>query len=322
MRRSLLRTGLSLLAGGVLVLVVGPLLIPIPPLKGIVNTHELADEDSEFVQINGLEVHLKRAGQGERVFLLLHGFGASLYSWHSVMEPLSQLGRVMAYDRPGFGLTEHPLYWQGQNPYSDDTQVELVKGLLDHYGIDKAILVGSSAGGRIAMQAALAHPERISALILVDPAVYSGMGAPSWLHYLLASPQMRRMGPLLTRLLLRRGPELLDLAWHDPQRIPVEMVDYYRKPFKVENWDKALWEFTIASKPSRLADQLVMLQLPVLVITGDDDRIVPTAESIRLASEVPNASLDVIAEAGHLPHEEQPDRFMQSISGFVGKLHT
>jgi pimeloyl-ACP methyl ester carboxylesterase len=319
MRRSIWRTGLFVLAGGALVLVIGPLLIPIPPLKESFPAHKLADEDSEFIQVNGLELHVKRAGQGQPVFVLLHGFGASLYTWQVVMQPLSQLGRVIAYDRPGFGLSEHPLSCEGQNPYSAETQVQLVIGLLNHYSIDRAILVGSSAGGSIAMQAALEYPERISTLVLVDPAVYTGMGAPGWLQTLLATPQMRRIGPLIARAMLRRGPELLELAWHDPKRLPAEMIENYRKPFQVENWDKALWEFTLASRPTRLADELDKLKLPVLVITGDDDRIVPTYDSIRLAGELPNASLEVIAEAGHLPHEEQPHSFMEAVSEFIGK---
>ena len=61
----------------------------------------------------------------------------------------------------------------------------LVIGLLDHFGVQQAILVGNSAGGTVAMQTALAHPERVSALVLVDPAVYSGGGAPAWMRPLL-----------------------------------------------------------------------------------------------------------------------------------------
>jgi pimeloyl-ACP methyl ester carboxylesterase len=88
----------------------------------------------------------------------------------------------------------------------------------------------------------------------------------------------------------------------------------------VENWDKALWEFTLASQASGLPDRLAEFTLPVLVITGDDDRIVPTADSIRLAGELPNASLVVIPQAGHVPHEERPDLFMQAVNEFLAAL--
>ncbi len=303
-----------------LALLVGPFLVPVPPLQGTLPPQALADADSQFIEINGLDVHVKIVGQGEPVFVLLHGFGASLYSWQPVMEPLSQHGMVIAFDRPAFGLTERPLSWQGQNPYSPEAQVALLIGLLDHFAVQQAILVGNSAGGTVAMQAALAYPERVSALILVDPAVYTGGGAPSWIRPLLGSPQMRHLGPLLARQIQVRGPQLIELAWHDPSRLPPETIALYQKPLQVENWDKALWELTLASHASGLAERLAEFTLPVLVITGDDDRIVPTEDSIRLAGEMPNTSLVVIPQAGHVPHEERPDLFMQAVNEFLATL--
>ncbi len=301
-------------------ILVGPFLVPVPALPGTRTIQELADPDSQFVELNGLDVHLKTTGQGEPVFVLLHGFGASLYSWQAVMEPVGQLGRVIAFDRPGFGLTERPLEWQGENPYSLDAQVRLVIELLDHFEISQAILVGNSAGGTVSMQFALAHPERVAALILVDPAVYSGGGTPAWTRPLLATPQMRRLGPLVSRQIQERGPELLKLAWHDPSLITPEMIERYQKPLQVENWDKALWEFTLASRPSGLSERLAEFTLPVLVITGDDDRVVPTEQSIRLAGELPQAQLVVIENAGHVPHEERPQQFIQAVQTFVQSL--
>ena len=170
------------------------------------------------------------------------------------------------------------------------------------------------------MQTALAHPERVSALILVDPAVYNGGGAPEWTRPLLGTPQMRHLGPLVARQILERGPQLIEQAWHDPSLITTEILDLYKKPLQVENWDKALWEMTLASRASGLADKLDQFTLPALVITGDDDRIVPTEDSIRLADELPDAQAVVIPSAGHVPHEERPDLFMQAVTDFINEL--
>jgi pimeloyl-ACP methyl ester carboxylesterase len=317
------KTGKLILVIGVLLILaaVVPLLWPIPPLENARPVAELADLDSQFVELNGLSVHLKTQGQGEPVFVLLHGFGASLYSWNAVMEPFASLGTVIAYDRPAFGLTERPMQWQGQNPYSMDAQVDLLVALLDHFGVQKAILVGNSAGGTVAMQTALAHPERVSALVLVDPAIYSGGGAAGWLKPLLATPQARRLGPLFVRqTFAARGEQLIETAWHDPARIQPQTLELYRKPLQVENWDRALWEFTLASQDLKLDEKLNQVNLPVLVVTGDDDRIVPTADSIRLAGELPEASLAVIPQAGHVPHEEKPDVFIAEVWKFFQKI--
>jgi pimeloyl-ACP methyl ester carboxylesterase len=320
MRNPLRRKGLFVLAGGLAVLLGGPFLIPVPPLKDTFPPKALADDDSQFVEINGLEIHFKKVGQGAPVFLLLHGFAASLYSWHAVIDQLSQFGTVIAFDRPGFGLSEHPITWQGQNPYSSEAQVELVLKLLDHFGVQQAILVGNSAGGTISLQVALEHPERVSALILVDPAIYNSGGVPQWVKPILGTPQMRHLGPLISRQILKRGRDLIKFAWHNPALLPKDMLENYQKPFQVENWDRALWEFTLASQAKGLNDRLDELNLPVLVITGDDDRIVPTKHSIRLAREIPNASLVVIDDAGHLPHEEQPQMFMEAVTSYLKKI--
>ena len=319
MKRST-RTILILLAVILVVILAGPLLVPIPPLQGTVPPQELADRDSQFVEINNISLHYKIMGQGEPVFILLHGFGASLFSWQAVMQPFSRYGTVIAYDRPAFGLTERPVAWTGMNPYSSESNLALLLGLMNHLGIRSAILVGNSAGGKLAMQFAQAHPDRTQALILVDPAIYTGGGAPSWVRYLFYTPQMQHLGPLFVRSIQRSGTDLLRTAWHDPSKITPAIWEGYTRPLKADNWDKALWFFTTASNnmdPISLGDNI---GVPVLVITGDDDRIVPTADSIKLAAELPNARLVIIEEAGHVPHEEQPIAFMQAVDEFLNTI--
>jgi pimeloyl-ACP methyl ester carboxylesterase len=300
-----------------LVVLIGPLLIPIPPLTDTVPYQQLADPDSHFVEINGLNVHYKIMGQGEPVFVLLHGFGASLFSWHAVMESFSKYGTVIAYDRPAFGLTERPMTWMGENPYSSHANLTLLLGLLDHFNIQKAILVGNSAGGALSMQFTLQHPDRVQALILVDAAVFESGGGPSWLRPFYNTPQMNHLGPLIVRSVQKSGLNLIKTAWYDPSNITQETWDGYTKPLKADNWDRALWYFTAASYPSGLAAHLSEFNLPVLVITGDTDKIVPTADSVRLAGLIPNAKLVIITQSGHVPHEEQPIQFMQVVDVFL-----
>jgi pimeloyl-ACP methyl ester carboxylesterase len=85
----------------------------------------------------------------------------------------------------------------------------------------------------------------------------------------------------------------------------------------VNNWDKALYEFAIAENPTSYDDRLTELAIPVLVVTGDDDRIVPTESTIQLAEKIPGAQLVVFNECGHVPQEECPDQFMDALQGFL-----
>lgn len=302
-----------------LAVLVGPFLVPVPPLTDTVSERELADPDSQFISVGDLTVHYKERGSGQPVFILLHGFGASAFSWREVMQPFSELGRVIAYDRPAFGLTSRPMpgEWQGENPYSPESQAAIVIGLMDALGVQKAWLVGNSAGGTVSVYTALTYPERVSGLILVDAAIYTGGGSPAWARPLLSTPQMRHLGPLLARQIATSGDDFIRTAFHDPSLVTPEILAGYRKPLRANHWDRALWELTAASRPLGLADRLDELALPVLVITGDDDRIVPTEESIRLGGDIPGAALVVIQNAGHLPHEEKPAEFMQAVREFL-----
>ncbi|MGQ9717156.1 MAG: alpha/beta fold hydrolase [Anaerolineae bacterium] len=310
-----------------LLLLVGPFLVPVPPLEGTVPPEQLADPDSRFVEVNGISVHYKMAGEGEPALILLHGFGASTFSWREVMGPLSEIGTVVAFDRPGFGLTERPMpgEWgrgaaslRPRSPYAPESQADLTVGLMDALGIERAILVGNSAGGTVAILTALTYPERVAGLVLVDAAVYAGGGTPGWLRPLLNTPQMRHLGPLIARRIQEWGVEFARSAWHDPSKLTPEIWEGYAKPLRAENWDRALWEVTRASHPLNLPERLAEVTAPALVITGDDDRIVPTEQSIRLAGEIPGAQLVVIPECGHVPQEECPAPFLEALEAFLG----
>lgn len=312
--------GLLIVLGVLLViLLVGPFLVPVPPLEGTVPPEQLADPDSRFIEVNGITVHYKMAGSGRPALVLLHGFAASTFSWREVIGPLSEVGTVVAFDRPGFGLTERPMpgEWEGRSPYAPEAQADLTVGLMDALGIEQAVLVGNSAGGTTALLTALTDPERVEALVLVDPAIYVGGGTPGWLRPLVNTPQMRHLGPLLARQIRDWGVDFGRSAWHDPSKLTPEIWEGYAQLLRVENWDRALWEVTRASRPLGLEKRLGEVRVPVLVITGDDDRIVPTEQSVRLAGEIPGAQLAVIPECGHVPQEECPGPFLEAVETFL-----
>jgi len=319
MKRLLSRL-LIALSAILLILLVGPFFVPIPPLEGTVPPEQLADPDSRFIEVNDITVHYKIAGSGRPAFFLLHGFASSTFSWREVMRPMAEWGTVVAFDRPGFGLTERPLRWDGPNPYSPEAQVNLTVGLMDALGIERALLVGNSAGGAIALLTALTYPERTEALVLVSPAVYVSDRVPGWMRLLFNTPQMRRLGPLMARSVRNWGIDLARSAWHDPTKLTPEIWEGYTRPLRAKNWDRALWEVIRATHPLGLEKRLGEIRVPVLVITGDDDRVVPTEQSIRLAREIPGAQLVVIPECGHVPQEECPGPFLEAVGAFLRNL--
>jgi pimeloyl-ACP methyl ester carboxylesterase len=306
-----------------LLVLVGPFLVPVPLLDNTQPVQSLADADSEFIEINGISVHYKRMGSGEPVFILLHGFGASTFSWREVMQPLSAYGRVIAYDRPAFGLTERPLEWVGKNPYTQESNIALLLGLMDAMEIQEAVLVGNSAGGTLATAFTLAHPERVLALIEVDAAVYQTIPNSPLLYWLFNTPQMDHLGPLISRRLgANAGEDFLESAWHDPSKLDSDpsIRAGYRVPLQAEDWDRALWQYTQAARAPDFIEKLDQINVPTLVITGDDDQIVFPEASRRLAEDIPGSVFKVIEDCGHLPHEECPKEFMQVVVNFLDSV--
>jgi pimeloyl-ACP methyl ester carboxylesterase len=319
-------TKLILVLLGILLLIIliGPFLVPVRPLEGLQPPAALAQENSEFLTLpypgtDGIDIHYRRDGEGEPAFVLLHGFASSLFTWDEVFDEFAARGRTFAYDRPPFGLSERLVEgdWTGPNPYTPDAAVEQLAALMDGQGIDQAVLVGNSAGGTLALRMALTHPERVSGLILVSPAVYAGGGAPGFIRPLLGTPQLQRLGPLVSRSFLSLGDSLETQAYHDPGRITEEQRAKARLGLQVADWDKALWAFTTASQESDLAQRLGEINVPVLVVTGDDDRIVPTEQSVRLAGELPNAELVVIPACGHVAQEECETEFLAAVTEWL-----
>lgn len=307
---------LGLLVG---ILFVLPMVIPIPPLRDTVPPEDLADPDSQFTVLNGVRIHYKQSGTGQPGFVLLHGFGASAFSWREVLTTFATWGTTAAFDRPGFGLTERPVAWTGPNPYAPEAQVAFTVGLMDRLAIDKAIVVGHSAGGGVALLTALTHPSRVAALVLVAPATGGGGPIPPWLRPLLSTPQARRLGPLLVRRIRVQGPDILRQSWYDPSLLTLEVIAGYEKPLQAQDWDRALWEVTLAARPTEIASRLGEISCPTLVVTGDEDRIVPGERSRELAAHIPGAEYVVLPRCGHLPHEEHPRAFLHAVDDFLGR---
>lgn len=328
-----IKVSLWFLAFLVSVPLIGPFLVPIVPLQGLRDAEALAGPESLFVSVEGLRLHVETwppgldpGASGERVgVVLLHGFGSQTRTWRHLGEALASadvpLGPALAFDRPAFGLTERPAarsWGRDRNPYGPEAQVAYTVGLMDAYGLDRAVLVGHSAGGTLALQVAIEHPSRVAGLVLVSPAVFEGGGAPAWTRPLLSTPQLNRIGPLLMRQLGGEpGDAFLRSAYHDPTALDPEDEAAYRRALGVHDWDRALWELVKASRASDLAPFLGSVQVPSLVLTGAQDAIVPAEQSRRVADALPNGRYVEIQACGHVAHEECRDEAITAILDWV-----
>lgn len=302
-------------------LLIGPLLVPVLPARDTVDPRELSYAESKFLDVGGVRYHYTEYGSRDATctLVLMHGFGANTASWRSVAPLLGEECRVVAFDRPGFGLTERPRRagWGDTNPYSIDAHAEQTIALMDALGIERATLVGHSAGATVAALAAARYPNRVDGLVLEAPAVYETRTL-GWLAPLLRSPQGRRVGPLLVRRWARPTAErLLARAHYDPSVVTTQLADGYFRPFRAIDWDRGLWEFAIAPRSEEAVEVLDGLSERTLVIAGRQDAIVPYDNSVRVSRAVPDAVLITYERTGHVPHEERPARFASDVLEFV-----
>jgi pimeloyl-ACP methyl ester carboxylesterase len=304
-------------------LLVGPFLIPVNS-SGTFTNVEAANaqfaEKSQFIEVVGHDVHYLTAGDpsSDRLILLLHGFGANVSTWDLVLDDLGDAGFVVAYDRAAFGFTERPESWTGTNPYSAAGQLEVIQALVDEFGAGKEVVIlGHSAGGNLAAAFAAQNPEAVDQLILLDPAIYSTGGGPSWLNWIYDIPQLNHVGPALVSSIATSGLDLLNESYYDKSLVTEELKAKYTAPLKITGWEKAFWNYNKAPRTTGVDQNLAALTMPTLVITGDTDEVVATADSIRLAGELPNAQLVVIEDCGHLPNEEKSQEFLTAVAGFL-----
>lgn len=277
---------------------------------------------------------------GQIGIVLVHGFGGGVFSWRHVMGVLArQVGcTVAAFDRPGWGLTSRPHQkdWEVNhlpNPYKLDNQVDLLLSFCAEMGFSSVILVGHDDGGLLALKAAQrvhASPNsvnvEIKGVVLLSVSL-SREVVPGFARILLYTSLGKKhiVRPLLrteiTQVINRR-------AWYDATKLTSEVSSLYKAPLCVEGWDEALHEigklsFETVLSPQNAASLLQSVKdLPVLVIAGAEDALVPLKSAQVMASRFVNSKLVAISGCGHLPHEECPKALLAAILPFISNLLT
>lgn len=320
MKKFLKWFGLGLLG----VLLIGPFLIPVNT-NGTLTKEQAAQElwngQSNWVKLAGHQVHYVEAGDpdSDRLIVLMHGFGASAYSYRAVLEPLANLGHVIAYDRAAFGFTERPISWD-TNPYGSEGQLKVLDELIAMFGVGKEVfVVGHSAGGNLAASYAVDNQEKLAGVVLYAPAVLGRGGPGSGWNWVYSIPQLDHLGPLLVSSIATNGLDLLYLSYNNPDQVDTATLAGYSQPLKVAGWERAFWEFNRAPRNTGVSEQLADITIPTLVLTGDNDLVVATADSVSVSGIIKGSDLVVIPQTGHLPNEESPQEFAQAVIDFVEK---
>jgi pimeloyl-ACP methyl ester carboxylesterase len=313
------------LLGLLIAALIVPFLIPVET-SGTKTYQEAASSATSFAKALGIDIYTDVTEfdcsqdsdcENPPVFILLHGFGANTFSYRFVTEPLSAYGDVIAYDRPGFGFTQRPSSWEGENPYGSAGNDLILDELIAEYASDrKVFLVGHSAGGTQAAQYVVDNPGAVTGLILISPAILTTGGSPSGFNWIFSIPQLDHLGPLLVSSIASSGMDLLDRSWFDKSKITDEITAGYRTPLEIIGWEEGFWEFNRAPRSFDVKDRLSEIKIPTLLITGDTDVVVATADTEALATLIEGSSLVVIPKSGHLAQEETPVETMQAIDDY------
>lgn len=279
--------------------------------------------EKRFIEVNGFKVHYRMAGSGKPLVVLLHGSFLSLRSWRLVFDELAKTTTVLAFDRPAFGYTSRPLPSKATGvSYTPEAQSDLVIALMKKLGFNKAVLVGNSTGGTLALLTALRHPQHVEGVVLAGAMIYSGYATSEVPAFM--KPAIKAMTPVFSRLMKFLITRLYDRNirgfWHNKERLGDAVLAEFRSDLMHGNWSRAFWELFLETHHLQLEKRLKTMSLPSLVITGEHDLTVKTEESIRLARELPCAELVVVPDCGHLPHEEQPEAFLVAVRKFLKRV--
>lgn len=278
------------------------------------------DTTTQFVTIHGHRRAYRMCGSGPAL-LLLHGIGDSSASWVPLMRPLAEQFTVIVPDLLGHGESDKP-----RADYSVAAFANGMRDLLDVLGFDKATVVGHSLGGGVAAQLTYQHPTRVERLVLVASGGVSREVNP--FLRLASTPAADVFLPLMklppVRLAAMAGIELLRRSGTDLGRDAEELSRVLDALPEVAA--RGAFSRTLQSVVDWRGQVVTMLDrsylaeaMPVLLIWGAHDAVIPVAHAQIAHEAMPGSQLEVFADAGHFPHHQDPDRFLELLRTFVAE---
>ncbi|MGH6866017.1 MAG: alpha/beta fold hydrolase [Methyloceanibacter sp.] len=280
-----------------------------------------AGDRSEFARLGPPDAPVRLfyevKGDGTPV-LLIHGFGASTFTWRNIAPELARDRRVIAVDLKGFGQSDKPF----DDRYSVFDQAELLAQFIEAHDLRDLTIVGHSFGGGVALLLALEADSRLSGrlskLVLLDTIAY-----PQNIPVFFKMLDM----PLVSHIGVRMVPPsvqtriALQIAYFDNSKIDEAEVETYAAPLRTAAGKHAIIHSARQIVPEGLEEiskRYRSIELPTLIVWCDHDRIVPLDVGLKLRRTLPNSTLKVVKKCGHMPHEEQSEATLGLIKGFLG----
>jgi len=269
----------------------------------------------QFITLDGKKVHYVEKGNGKPI-ILIHGFLYHTVMWKKNMDALAEKSKVYAIDLWGWGYSER----LEPEEYSFELYGEQVTGFMDAMNIKEATLVGQSMGGGISVYVAAHHPERVDRLILVDPAVIPFPTTAIGKIY-----QLPFIGEFLNAI---PGDALMksnikSTYFYDKNKVTKEYVKEVLQPACIKgSYAGAMYILRNVLKPPYVeaeANLLAKMNKPILIIHGREDKAVPLDRSEALDDLWKGSKLVVFERAGHIAHEEYPDRFNKLAIDFLSE---
>ena len=283
--------------------------IPVDELKV-----KYANAPSSFISIDGMDVHYRDEGNlADTVpIVLIHGTGSSLHTFNEWSAVLKNEYRVIRMDLPAFGLTGP---FPNRN-YSIENYVDFVEHFLSSKGIKRCILGGNSLGGEIAWRFTVKNPEMVDKLILINAAGYPMESKSVPVAFTLART------PILNKLLTFITPRSMVQAsvenvYADKTKITESLVDRYFKLTLREGNRQALVDRMTLGKDTSSVHLIKNIQQPTLVLWGEQDLLIPTNIAQRFHDDLPNDSLVILKNVGHVPMEESPHESLATLLAFL-----
>ena len=285
--------------------------IPIEELK-----KKYTDSYSSFVRVGGMEVHYR--DQGKQIdsipIVLIHGTGSSLHTYDNWVSELAINHRVVRMDLPGYGLT-------GPFPnrdYSYKNYVGFLKDFLESIAVKKCILAGSSLGGNIAWRFTIENSDMVTKLILIDAAGYPLKSKSVPLAFTIAQiPVIQNIFTFITPRFVAKAS--VENVYKNKTKVDEELVDrYFELTLRKGNRQAFVDRFKVKSD-TMSHKKIKLINQRTLILWGEEDELIPSEMAYLFHDNLPNDTLVILKNVGHVPMEESPSESLLPVIEFLRK---